>query len=459
MIEKESAALEEGSQTKSLFFRPQHATHAYATSCNHYQCCDSLVALSRTRLFFFHARGSLYEYNTLNSIAHLAMPKFTNDDYDWCTGSIYSVRVRHGFLLASGQGMIAVKRLSDNKVLAPSEHFNTRLSRGMNNGLDISYFRGQPRLYVARNQATITIFSLPSMELVGVLPMPNSVNYVSCSPDNRRLLALGDYDYVHIYSIDQSIDTAQTRDIPHPRLLKEPLNTSPYKLEWKCKMEKLKSEQLPTLKISHNFKQVAISKLQNGNGNNSAKIEEEEDILYEREWEAAKNLSGSPQYCDWSQDGTMFAVTSECGLVAWWHSETKQLLGSYLCRTEPYTIRFGPRRASNLLAFVEREVLHVLNLYNPAQHQILCLPKSSFVTGLDFAEDGTKMFVGTKAGILEYTMVGVYSLVDQCLTYIQRNANMWTPEQLQLLPQDLFERLFNNLTPIKFEVVGLKESS
>eukprot|EP01087_Luapelamoeba_hula_P008595 TRINITY_DN2157_c0_g3_i2.p1 TRINITY_DN2157_c0_g3~~TRINITY_DN2157_c0_g3_i2.p1 ORF type:complete len:554 (+),score=80.14 TRINITY_DN2157_c0_g3_i2:169-1662(+) len=192
---------------------------------------------------------------------------------------------------------------------------------------------------------------------------------------------------------------------------------------------------------------------------------------------------GDPQYCDWSADSSIFAVSTEQNLVVWWDAHTLTKMGEIKCQRPALKLQFA-KKESNIFAFVERSCVHIVDPYNKNQHQIIDLEamqqkidqqkqkksklsnsstptattnfvtlnrdeeddenKPWYITGLCFSEDATKLFVGSRRGILEFSSVAVLSLLDLTCNFIRRKiaSNSWPDTDWSCLPIDVVDRIF-----------------
>ncbi|KAL6049891.1 hypothetical protein QOT17_020164 [Balamuthia mandrillaris] len=609
-----------------LFFNPKYTLHEHPADTGHYQTCDSLAASEDDPdvLFFIH-KSNLYEYNTRTRMARPAVQ-------DCRSGTLYSICVKYGFLVACGMNTLIVKRLKDDTVLCPSAKHPPRsaIMQDMNNGVDINYHGGELRLFLARNSGILSVINLPEMEVVATMKLPAAVNYVSCSHDNQRFLAVGDKDYVNVYTIDHYVADLKAQE----RRQKQQQEQAEKEKLAAEKQEQANRENLQHLTdgdtrptgggeeqqahAAETTQTVESAQQEEGAQNNREEDEDyeedvdgEEDYLYEEDEqedsmeedeedlseeelevvaqgegeEVALNeeqrrdflqwigqqLGGQvedffrrhgdimislvnrprrgaardededeeeeseededyrraqefgteayslcrtfgmneaqpqddslpsrrlrwsiaddcPQYAAWSAESEMYAVSSECKLVAWWDAFTGQELGRIKTEKPAYAIRYsraGP--TTDLLAFVERKRLHIVNPHKPkAEHQIIELkvgssdrdddgningekshePRFTYATGLAFSCDGTKLFVGTKHGIMEFRSFGVKSLLNLCVERIQRKleeeqrmqaegrapsaTTVFSESAWEGLPWELMERIFPSSSKITF---------
>ncbi|KAL0083395.1 WD40-repeat-containing domain protein, partial [Phycomyces blakesleeanus] len=77
----------------------------------------------------------------------------------------------------------------------------TTPSKTINNGLAFSNLNGQLRLLVSNNDASVRVFSVPELQLLQTIDFRTAVNHTSISPDETKMIVVGDDNKVHLFSI------------------------------------------------------------------------------------------------------------------------------------------------------------------------------------------------------------------------------------------------------------------
>ncbi|KAI9472418.1 MAG: WD40-repeat-containing domain protein [Benjaminiella poitrasii] len=107
----------------------------------------------------------------------------------------------YGYWAAGGQrGDLTLKCTSSDY----QANITTAPGCTINNGLCFSRFNGQIRLFVSNNDASIRIFTVPELELVDTLDFRTAVNHTSISPDDRKMITVGDDNRVQLFNITNS---------------------------------------------------------------------------------------------------------------------------------------------------------------------------------------------------------------------------------------------------------------
>ena len=59
-------------------------------------------------------------------------------------------------------------------------------------------------------------------------------------------------------------------------------------------------------------------------------------------------------------------------------------------------------------------------------------------------QESSLWYQGTKKGILEFSVVGVPSLLELCVAFVQQNttSNYWSEEDWNRLPPEMMEKIF-----------------
>lgn len=63
---------------------------------------------------------------------------------------------------------------------------------------------GETRLLVSNNDASIRVFSVPDLELIDTLDFRTAVNHTSVSPDGRKMITVGDDNRVQLFNVTNS---------------------------------------------------------------------------------------------------------------------------------------------------------------------------------------------------------------------------------------------------------------
>ena len=109
-----------------------------------------------------------------------------------------SMAVDYGYLAVGGQrSQLVVSSLSSEW----SAH--TNVGGSINNALAISNLT-EPRILVCNNDESIKIVSLPTLEKTGSISLPTAANYVAVSPDQQKMVAVGDSNQAFLYDIRQN---------------------------------------------------------------------------------------------------------------------------------------------------------------------------------------------------------------------------------------------------------------
>lgn len=87
---------------------------------------------------------------------------------------------------------------------------STTVGGAINNCVHIAEHSSQVRLFVCNNDETIKIFNLPSMDHVATVRLTTAVNNVSVSPDGTKMVAVGDTNQAHLFSISSNGAYSQT---------------------------------------------------------------------------------------------------------------------------------------------------------------------------------------------------------------------------------------------------------
>jgi len=160
--------------------------------------------------------------------------------------------------------------------------------------------------------------------------------------------------------------------------------------------------------------------------------------------------AGYPQYCAWTIDSSYFAFTSEEGIVKWCKIGTPiKELGHIKTSEKFYAISFS---SNGVLAFASRTNLRIMETKTWSCTDFQTIHIKDKVTGMGFSPDATKLFLATKGSIEEFTMVGIPTLVQICVAYVQKNYKMYWPNLLTntWIPLDLKSRIFPTAPNVQF---------
>lgn len=105
--------------------------------------------------------------------------------------------------MTTGEGFIAAGGTSsqlDVRSLDGSFSYRGHISGTVNNAMHIAKDQtGKAQLFVANNDRTIKVFSLPTMDRTCVIPTETAINYAALSPDATRLIAVGDTTPLYLF--------------------------------------------------------------------------------------------------------------------------------------------------------------------------------------------------------------------------------------------------------------------
>ncbi|KAI9208721.1 WD40-repeat-containing domain protein [Polychytrium aggregatum] len=170
------------------FIKPQVKKYPVRISIQHWQLRDLLACPSNRNEFIYSNERSVLMYNTTE--------KRTTTIFRDMSFSPSSLSAGCGYLAAGGQrSQLIVRNLSNNWFAQIS------VGGSINNAMSISNHLGSTRLLVCNNDETIKVYNLPSLQRITNISLPVAVNYVSVSPDGKKMVAVGDSNQVFLYDI------------------------------------------------------------------------------------------------------------------------------------------------------------------------------------------------------------------------------------------------------------------
>eukprot|EP01134_Creolimax_fragrantissima_P003227 CFRG3227T1 len=165
--------------------------HPFQTTIQHWQLRD-LVQSAGDPNEFIHVNGhTISKYNTATQTVTPIMPDLSFRPNSLCA--------QFGYVAAGGQrSQLVVKNMSTGRAQTCS------VGGSINNSMTMYRSDMETRLLVSNNDESIKVYSLPGMDHVLDISIPFAVNNVSVSPNNKKMLVVGDSKYGHIYDIRSS---------------------------------------------------------------------------------------------------------------------------------------------------------------------------------------------------------------------------------------------------------------
>jgi len=256
--------------------------------------------------------------------------------------------------------------------------FSGHKSSSSINGLALS-FHGVIRLVMSTNDATITVFELPSMREIAKMMCPNAVNYALASPDGQILAGVGDHgNVVYLFSVKDDTYT--------------PLGPM-------------------SLTVNHRH-DVSIPGI-NAKG----------FMIGGKE---IPHSSRSSMSLSWNATSTLLCCGSEDGLITVYDmtkvddNNSPELVFYHRGSKPARACKFSPVSSIPLLVATNTNQVHVIEI---GTWRMQTWKTPSDVSGLTFSPDGKQVYVGTIDGtyILPFNC-DLRSLVDLCIWFIKREG-------------------------------------
>ena len=113
-----------------------------------------------------------------------------------------------------------------------------------------------------------------------------------------------------------------------------------------------------------------------------------------------KEASDAGMSCDWSSNGTSFAVASQDGLVCVWDRRQRKSVARLSCQSAARCVKFSPNPL-DLIAFTEhRNYLHLVDCRMWSNRQVIKvrdeLVQEVDICGFDFSPCGSTLYIGTE---------------------------------------------------------------